>query len=142
MFQRIELQTGVPSGWLLPRLLLLAWGAAAVLASASPWPWAAAALIVLVIVDRLVSRHLRRRQAPGTATIGTDGLLRLCRGGREQLADWSGQAWVGRRLCVIHWSSPTAPRRGHTVVRAADNHPDDFRRLRVLLRLGGAEAAR
>ena len=142
MFQRIELQTGTPDGWLLPRLLLLAWGGAAILGSASAWPWAALAMLALLLVDRIVARCAKRQHRPGSATLDLDGVLRLRREGREQVANWTGHAWVGRRFCVVHWNSPVAPNRGHTLVRAGDNHPDDYRRLRVLLRLGGSEAAR
>jgi hypothetical protein len=140
MFQRVELTTGFPQAWLRLRLLLPAWGGAAILSSAAAWPWMMVALLALLLVDRLVARGLRQRQHSTRATLGLDGVLRLQRGGREHLATWTGHAWVCRWFCAVDWVSLTEPRRGQALVFAAHNHPDDFRRLRVLLRLGQGRA--
>lgn len=139
MFQRIELNTGLQRSGFPLRLLLLAWGGLAILLSASPWQWTTLAFLGLFLVDRLVARGVRLRHAPATATLGLDGVLRLERGGREQLATWTGRAWVCRWFCVVDWESLSGPRRGRALVCAADNHPNDFRRLRVLLRLAPGE---
>ena len=136
MFQRIELKTGFSQGWLPLRLLLSAWGGMAILSSAPSWPWMILALIALFFVDRHLARSIRLRHDPARATLGLDGILRMERGGREHLATWNGRAWVCRWFCVVEWESLSEPRRGQALVCAADNHPDDFRRLRVLLRLG------
>ena len=135
MFRRIELNTGLPQSGFPLRLLLFAWGGLAILSSASPWQWTMSAFLGLLLADRLVARSVRLRHAPARATLGLDGVLRLERGSREQLATWTGRAWVCRWFCVVDWESLSGPRRGRVLVRAAGNHPDDFRRLRVLLRL-------
>ena len=136
MFQRIELKTGFPPGWMPLRLLLLAWGGTAILSSASPWPWTVSALFTLFFVDRFVAHRLSLQHRPARAVLGLDGVLQLDNRGREQLATWTGRAWVCRWFCVVEWKSPSEPCRGRVLVSSAGNHPDDFRRLRVLLRLG------
>jgi hypothetical protein len=139
MFHRIELITGFPKAWLPLRLLLLSWGGVAIVFSTSPWPWTMLALLTLFLADRYVVRSVRLRHRPARATLGLDGVLRLQRGEGEQLATWTGRAWVCRWFCLVDWECLSAPRRGRALVCAADNHPDDFRRLRVLLRLGHGE---
>lgn len=141
MFRRIEVQTGVPERWRYLPALLAVWAALVLLFSGASWQWGLPLLVPLFAAYRFSTRRLRRQHRAGRATLGVDGILRLDLDGREQLAAWTGHAWVCRWFCVVDWTSDDEPRRGQALVCAAGNHPDDFRRLRVLLRLGDMERA-
>lgn len=141
MFQRIEIKTGVSERWRSLPALLAVWAALALLFSGASWQWTLPLLVPLFLVYRWSVRLLERQHGASRATLGVDGILRLDLDGREQLAAWTGHAWVCRWFCVVDWTSDDEPRRGQALVCAANNHPDAFRRLRVLLRLGVAEPA-
>ena len=139
-FDRIELRSGA-APWLRRLQSLLPLAAAIVLAGSGAAPnWILAALGALVVAWVVSALSSRSSQADGRLRFGSDGVLTLVREGRERTVAWDGHAWNGRHLSVIHWRSEERPRRGRVLVCASANDADAYRRLRVVLRLGGVQS--
>lgn len=135
MPDRIELEAGA-SPWLRHlQLLTCCLAAISLLAVSTPWQWKLSALLVLSFVHFYSSRHTARYHAPSDLLLRLDGSMRERQGALEFNGTLDG-AWVSRWLCLIHWTAIEKGRQRHSLVCASNNRPENFRRLRVYLRLG------
>lgn len=132
--QRLELVCGAPH-WLLGlQWLLVLLAALCLLFAPSPWPWIAISISLLMAVHLAGLVYLRRAQAPGTIHLHLDGSLRLQSLAQELDGELLPSAWISRYLCVLRWKPLSASSRP-CLVCASENHPDNYRRLLVRLRL-------
>lgn len=140
MPDRINLVTGECA--LLSRLgyavsILAATG---IVTSASSWVWKGIALIVLAAVTGFIFRRAAESRSPGSITLSLDGTAVLLHGREEVLLDYTGHAWISSLFSVIHFLEADSGRKCSWLVCAANNHPDDYRRMLGYLRLGSGGA--
>jgi len=139
MPDRIQLRSGA-CRWLAQLQLLVTVVAALLLLTLStPGHWKLGTLAALFFVHGFVVRHNALRHPPSRLLMRLDGTLLHKSAGIEMDGVVAG-AWVSRWLCVIHWSTAEDRRQQHSLVCASNNRPEDFRRMRVLLRLGSRPA--
>lgn len=135
MPERIELMDG-PARWLESgQLMVVLVAGFFILTAATPWYWKAAVATLLFPYAFVLHRSARRSKR-NRLLLRLDGSLRLfCSGGEvEGLLD--GGAWVSRWISVLHWTDLEDGSRRHSLVCAAANRADDYRRLMVWLRMG------
>ena len=70
-----------------------------------------------------------------TLKLFVNGTAVESRGGEEVLLEQTGQAWVSSLFSVIHLREVDSGNRLSWLVCAANNHPDDYRRMLGYLRL-------
>ena len=134
MFRRIELRSGGSSLLFRAHAVMTCAGALLLLSADLETAWMLSGLLCLPIALFLVNRDTRRRHPAGYAIIHDDGRFRFDGPEGERHGSLTGQAWVSRWLCVFNWRDGSGRSRP-CLVMAARNHPDDYRRLRVMLRL-------
>jgi len=135
MPDRIELKAGA-SPWLRHlQFLISCMAAISLLAVSTPWLWKLGALVVLILVHVYSGRHTARYHAPSDLLLRLDGTVRQRKGALE-FNGTADSAWVSRWFCLVHWKTVDEGRRRHSLLCASNNRSDDFRRLRVFLRLG------
>ena len=117
-------------------------GAAVVLILATDidFHWKAITLVLAVAALPIVNRETRRRHPAARAIVCDDGNFRLDHPAGPRHGVLTGQAWVSRWLCVFHWRDARGRLR-QCLVMASTNRPDDYRRLRVVLRLAPVATA-
>ena len=138
MPDRIVLISG-PAPWLIRlQFVLVLLAAVAIAGTPTPPGWRAGALLALVIFTLLERRWSAGRQPGGTLCLRLDGTVLHRAAGLETTGMTVGAAWASSRFCVVHWTPLDSTHRRHSLVCASLNREDDYRRLLVFLRLGGA----
>lgn len=133
----LKVRTGA-SGLLAGAPLAIAWLAGlGLLAAPAPFSWRLLSLAALALCYRLVCRGWRHTTNPGRLRLFPDGLGTLDRSGTERHIQLGGTAWLSPWICVIPLKTAPGAAIMPCMVCAAENRPDDYRRLRVLLRLRG-----
>ncbi len=131
------------AGWLIHAPLMLAVVAGLGLLTAPTSTVAKlAALAALTAGYRICSNGWRRAAHPGRLQLFRDGWAILEQAGKEQHAEAAGSPWVTPWICVIPLKTAAGAAMMPCMVCASGNRPEDFRRLRVLLRLGSEHRAR
>ncbi|MBT8039072.1 MAG: hypothetical protein HKO85_12000 [Xanthomonadales bacterium] len=97
--------------------------------------WTTASLLALLGTVTAVNRQTGRRHPAGRAVLHSDGTVQARDNRGERHGVLLGHAWVSHWLCVFTWRDNRG-KAGQFLVMAKLNRPDDFRRLRVFLRLG------
>jgi hypothetical protein len=96
-----------------------------------------ALLLMAVMLGRLLDR---RRNASGRMVLDREGHVDFLSAESRTAGRLSGAPWVTPWVCILHWR----PLRGgwprHSMVCRSMNRPDDYRRLRVWLRLAPGAA--
>ena len=136
MFKRVEVTTGASRGVFLAHAALGCIAALMLLVSGLDPLWTSASIVALLGSVWAVNRQTRRRHPPGRAVLLADGTVQARDHRGERRGVLSGQAWVSHWLCVFAWRDSRG-KACQFLVMANRNRPDDFRRLRVFLRLGG-----
>jgi hypothetical protein len=140
MPDRIELVCG-KAAWLHHLQTAIAFVAAAlILAAPSSLDWRLAAFALLAVVFTVDRRWSARNEEPGALLIRLDGTVIHRSGFGETIGILDDKAWVSRWVCVVCWTTLETAKRRHSLVCASLNSADDYRRLRVWLRLGSAPA--
>ena len=132
--QRLELVCGAPHWFPGLQWMLVLFAALCLLFAPSPWPWIAISISLLLAVHLAGLAYLRRAQAPGTIHLHLDGSFRLQSDAPALAGHQLPSAWITRYLCVVRWK-PLSARSRPCLVCASENHPDNYRRLLVYLRL-------
>jgi hypothetical protein len=103
----------------------------------APPPWTVGSIAALLLVNLGGLVYMRRRQSPGTLLLRDDDTVVLKQGRSEYRGNLLPSAWVSRWLCVLRWK-PMDGRSRPCLVCCGGNRFDDYRRLLVRLRFGGA----
>lgn len=103
----------------------------------APAPWVIGSISALLFVNLGGLVYMRRMQSPGMLLLRDDDTVLLKQGRSEYRGNLLPSAWVSRWLCVLRWKPLEGPSRPCLVCCGA-NRFDDYRRLMVRLRLGGA----
>ena len=111
---------------------------AGIATSASPWPWKAGALFFLGTASWFSFRSTPEYWSSGAVTLHLDGTAVESRGREVVLLEYTGHAWVSSLFSVIHFLECDNGRKRSRLVCAANNHPDDYRRMLGYLRLGSS----
>lgn len=135
MPDRIELVTG--SGAWLERAhrAFLAMAALSLALTHTPLAWklaALAALLVISLVERQAWRQMRSRTRRILKRVGEDIVS------PTEQAYWQlrqGRVWISRWFCVFRLEDRDTGKGILCLVCASENHPDDYRRLLVWLRM-------
>jgi hypothetical protein len=93
------------------------------------------ALAALLAFYRIGRRAWRRAVRIGRLQIYRDGPGLLLRNGEEQRVETAGPAWITPWICVIPLKTVPGAAMIRCMVCASENRPENFRRLRVWLRL-------
>lgn len=108
---------------------------AGIVSSGSQWVWQGSALFVLAVASWLVFRRSSESLYRGTGMLFPDGTAVELRSHEEVHLEFTGQAWVSSLFSVIHFLESDSGRKCSWLVCAANNHPDDYRRMLGFLRL-------
>lgn len=136
MFKRIEVITGANRAVFIAQTAVGCLAAFTLLTAGLDPLWAIASLLTLLGALTAVNQQTGRRHPPGRAVLHADGTVQARDKRGERQGVLSGQAWISRWLCVFT-SRDSHGKANRFLVMASCNRPDDFRRLRVFLRLGG-----
>lgn len=106
--------------------------------SGSSWPWKGVALVILAAAFWFSFRGTAESRISGTGMLSLDGTAEISNGREKVLLEYTGQAWVSSIFSVIHFRECDSGKRSSWLVCAANNHPDDYRRMLGYLRLGSS----
>lgn len=138
-FDTIELETGYAVWMRGAHAVLGLLAMTAILASGTSPPLAAAAVAGLTASFATAAWRMHRSADTGRLHLcGGRALLNTADGKRCQ-ATLRPDAWASRWFCLLRLRSVPDGRPLRRVVCRCHNHPDDYRRLLVRLRLGTAE---
>lgn len=139
VFSRIEVRTGATSGLLRAQSAVTCLAAVMLLVAGRDATWTFGFLLALLLGWYAVNRETRRLHPRGRIVIHADGTVQATDRHGNRRGVLAEPTWVSRWLCVFAWRDGRGTSRP-ALVMARRNHPDDFRRLRVLLRLGAGRA--
>ena len=138
MVGRLELVCG-KAPWLLRSYYVAVLVTAVLLLAAdAPVAWRLGSLALLVSVAVLGRFLDRRRHVTGRMILDRDGNVDFLSGESRTAGKFSGAPWLSPGACILHWRPLNGGRRRHSIVCRSMNRPDDYRRLRVWLRLAPA----
>ena len=141
MVNRLELVCG-KAPWLLRSYYVVVFFTAMFLLVAdTPAAWRLVS-VALLLVAVVLGRYLdRRRNASGRIILDREGNVDFLSGERRTAGRLSGAPWISPWVCVLHWRPLRGGWRRHSMVCRSMNRPDDYRRLRVRLRLAPGAAS-
>ena len=117
-------------------MILVSLGLLAILITAASWAWKFGSILLLILAS--ISIHACLSTKAGLEQFGClrDGtaLLRTV-SGQEINAILGRHSWVSRWVCVVALYVVDNNTKHHCVICAAENHPDEYRRLLKLLRM-------
>ena len=111
---------------------------AAIATSASPWAWKAGALFSLAAASWFTFRSTPESDSQVNGILNLDGTALEPRGWEEVFLEFTGHAWVSSLFSVIFFRETDSGKKRSWLVCAANNHPDDYRRMLGYLRLGSS----
>jgi hypothetical protein len=109
---------------------------ASILFTPSHTAWKIVALSLLVLVHAVSAAPAKQRANRGVLRLWRDGSARIqASDGRETGAQCSPRGWSSQWFSVLVVKEHDSKRTRRCVVCASENVPDDYRRLRVWMRL-------
>ena len=132
----LEVQSGHGYGSKWVRALLASLSILAILASAANWKWKLGSVLVLALFLCLLHTGSIRRNHSGAIRLFVDGtalLQTVC--GQEINTVQGRHGWISRWFSVLTLFDTHQGRKYLCVIYAAENHPDDYRRLLKFLRM-------
>jgi len=135
VIDRLELACG-RAPWLLRlQVVVMIFTASLLLTADTPVVWRLGSFVLLVSVIMLERLTGRRKSVSGRMILDRDGNVDFQSSDGRIAGKLSGVPWISPWICILHWSPLSGGSRRHSLVCRSLNRPDDFRRLRVWLRL-------
>ena len=132
----LDVRFGISRRLQLAFWLLVALGLLAILITAASWTWKLGSILLLILASISVHAWSVHQSRAGAIQLLADGtaLLRTVSG--QEINTVQGRhSWVSRWICVVTLYVVDNNTKHHCVICAAENYPDDYRRLLKLLRM-------
>ena len=132
----LDVRFGISRRLQVAFLLLVSLGLLAILITPAGWAWKFGSILLLILASISVHTGSVHQSRAGAIHLLSDGaaLLRTD-SGQEINAIQGRHSWVSRWICVVTLYVVDNNTKHHCVICAAENLPDDYRRLLKLLRM-------
>jgi hypothetical protein len=132
----VEVRFGHSNGLRAAQALLASLGILAILISPANWIWKLLSILLLILLACFMHARSVHEERSGTIRLDADGTAVLrtsCR--REVIAAQGQHGWVSRWFSVMTLYQAGNGGKYFCVICAAENHPDEYRRLLKFLRM-------
>ena len=132
----LEVRFGCSYGLIAAQALLASLGILAILLTPANWIWKLCAVLLLILFSIFVHARSVHQSRSGVIRLFADGTAWLRTLSRREVNAVQGRnGWVSRWFSVLTLYEARNGRKYYCVICAAENHPDEYRRLLKFLRM-------
>jgi len=133
----LEVRFGAGRRLKVAQVLLALLGLLAIIITPANWVLKLGGIFLLIPVSYLVHAWSVHQSRSGVIQLFPDGRVFLRTvSGQEKNAALGPDGWVSRWLCILTLYEVDYGTKHNYVICASENHPDEYRRLLKLLRMG------